>query len=214
MKYTHSFIMIHAFTMKPTDMIYYKNYLQKILPNTVKINYIYPRAPVRKITCYDGQKYTAWYDYESELVENEDDEINKDHLLEQVNKIHKIIDNEKKRYKGDCSKIYLLGYSQGCCMALAAGISYKEKLGGIIGFKGHIPSIIDDYRGTKQDIWVTHGKKDYTIGFDVAEEYYNKYIKLGYNIEFLKQPKANHDGPSGIREQMKSLQIWINKKIN
>ena len=107
MKYTHSFIMLHAFTMKPSDMIYYKNYLQRILSKNVNINYIYPKAPVRKITCYDGQKYTAWFDYLSELVENEDDEINKDHLLEQVGKIHKIIDKEKKRYKGDCSKIEL-----------------------------------------------------------------------------------------------------------
>lgn len=214
-KYTHSFIMIHAFTMKPSDMIYYKNYLQRILSKDVNINYIYPKAPVRKITCYDGQKFTAWFDYLSELVENEDDEINKDHLLEQVDKIHKIIDKEKKRYKGDCSKIYLLGYSQGACMALDSGISYPEKLGGIIGFKGHINMDIDDYKRSKQDIWVTHSRGDDTIAFDVAKEYYDKYKKIGYNITLFEQgKKVNHDANSGIREQIKSLKFWLNGRIN
>ena len=68
MKYTHSMIMLTGFTMKASDMKYYSQYINKFLPKDVKINYIYPKPPTRKITCYDGQKYSAWFDYINELI--------------------------------------------------------------------------------------------------------------------------------------------------
>ena len=213
MRYTHSFIMLHAFSMKPSDMIYYKKYLERIIPKNIKINYIYPKAPIRKITCYDNDKYNSWFDYINEEVENIDGEINKKHLIEQCSKIHDILDKEVKIYNGDYSKLFLLGYSQGACMALDAGLSYSNKIGGIIGFKGHINRDIDEYFKTKQDIWVTHGEKDTTIKLKVAEEYYDKYKKKGCDIEFLKQSNANHDAYSGIRRQIKSLKIWLDRKF-
>ena len=214
MKYTHSVIMLTGFTMKASDMKYYAQYINKILPENIKINYIYPKPPTRKITCYDGQKYRAWFDYINEMVENEDDDINSEHLLEQCDRIHGILDKEVKRYNGDYSKLFLLGYSQGACLSLDAGLTYSKKIGGVIGFKGHINMDIDDHLGVKQDIWVTHGKGDDTIGFEVAEEYYKKYSKLGYDITFFKQDeKVNHDANSGIREQIKSLEPWLLKKL-
>ena len=73
---------------------------------------------------------------------------------------------------------------------------------------------IDDHLGVKQDIWVTHGKGDHVVGFEVAEEYYDKYNKLGYDITFFKQDKkVNHDANSGIREQIKNLEPWFIKKL-
>ena len=214
MKYTHTFVMLTGFTMKATDMKYYAQYINNFLPKEININYIYPKPPVRKITCYDGQKYNAWFDYINEMVENEDDDINSEHLLEQCTRIHDILDKEVKRYNGDYNKLFLLGYSQGACLALDAGLSYSKKMGGVIGFKGHINMDIDKHVKSKQDIWVTHGKGDDTIGFEVAQEYYNKYIDMGYNITFIEQSKkVNHDANSGIREQIKNLKPWLLKKL-
>ena len=139
---------------------------------------------------------------------------NKDHLLEQCHRIHGILDKEVKRYNGDYSKLFLLGYSQGACLALGAGLSYSKKIGGVIAFKGHINMDIDKHVKSKQDIWATHGKGDDTIGYEVAEEYYKKYIKMGYDITFFKQDKSvNHDANSGIREQIKNLEPWLLNKI-
>ena len=214
MKYTHSFIMLTGFTMKAKDMMYYTQYINKFIPKDIKINYIFPKPPVRKITCYDGTKYNAWFDYINEMVENEDDDINSEHLLEQCDRIHDILDKEVKKYNGDYSKLFLLGYSQGACLALDSGLSYHKKIGGVIGFKGHINMDIDKHVKSKQYIWVTHGKGDDTIGFEVAEEYYKKYIELGYDITFYKQnKKVNHDANSGIRSQMSSLKPWLFDKF-
>ena len=214
MKYTHSFIMLTGFTMNSSDMEYYSTYINKLIPKDVKINYIYPQPPTRKITCYDGKKFKAWFDYINELVENEDDDINPEHLLEQCKRIHSILDKEVIKYKGDYSKLFICGYSQGACVALDTSISYPKKIGGVIAFKGHINSDIDGHRKSKQDIWATHSKGDDTIGFEVAEEYYDKYRKLGYNITFFKQgQKVNHDANSGVKEQLISLKPWLLGKL-
>ena len=94
-------------------------------------------------------------------------------------------------------------------MALSAGLSYPHKLGGIIAFKGHIPREIDDHLTVKQDIWATNSKGDSTIPFEISKEYYDKYIKKGYNITLFEQDKPNHNASSGIRDQMKSLRPWL-----
>ena len=58
-KYTHSLIFLHGFTMKADEMKYFTNKIDKILPKNVKMKYILPQAPKRKITCYKGKVYTA-----------------------------------------------------------------------------------------------------------------------------------------------------------
>ena len=98
-------------------------------------------------------------------------------------------------------------------MAMDMGITYPKKLGGIIGFKGDIPNVTDEDR-YKQPIWVCHGKKDDTIGFDVAKESYYKYKKkYKYDITFLEQKNANHNENSGILEEMRSLKVWLQSRI-
>ena len=207
-KYTHSCILLHGFTMKPNEMIYYSKYINRILPENVIMKYIYPKAPIRKITCYDGKKYSAWYDYytNDKIVE---EKINKKDLIESRNKIHKIIFKEKQYHNGDTSKIFIGGCSQGGCMALDTGISFPEKLGGIIGFKGHIINYTFNSIKINQKIWVCHGLKDNIIGYKVAKTSYDKYKKLGYDITFLSQKNVNHDINTGIYEQMRSLKNWL-----
>ena len=92
-------------------------------------------------------------------------------------------DRKEKEKIGKYNRIFLAGYSQGCCMALEAGITFPKTLGGIIGFKGHIPEMYD--KTYNQSIWVTHGRYDDTIGFDVAKQSYDKFSN--YDITFLKQ---------------------------
>ena len=74
-------------------------------------------------------------------------------------------------------KVFLVGYSQGCCQMLDAGLTYPKKLGGLIGFKGHILSYTHKYNIYDQSIWVTHGKKDDAIGAVIKSP-------LAPNIEF------------------------------
>jgi len=214
--YTHTIIFLHGFTMKSEEMIYFKNKINTILKdkkdkNKLRIKYIFPQAPKRKISCYNGKIYTAWFDYLSENIFTEE-EINSTHLFSSCDKIHKLIDKEVL-YHNDPKKVFIGGYSQGCGMALTAGLTYSKKLGGIIGFKGIIHKETYLKKIYKQNIWVTNGKKDKTIGYDIVNKLYNDLIKKGYKLTFLSQENVNHGMRSGIIEQMVSLKSWLNKLL-
>lgn len=206
-KNTHSMIFLHGFTMKAENMKYFTKKIDKILPKGVVMNYILPQAPIRKITCYKGKQYTAWYDYITELNVVEE-KINHSDLKESRKFIHKLLDDEIKLL-GDSKKVFLGGYSQGCCQMLDAGLTYPQLLGGLIGFKGHIPSFTDKSKTYKQKIWVCHGIKDDTIGYEVAKNSYDKYDKKGYNIKFLSQDKVTHEMNSGILQEIRELKTWL-----
>ena len=210
MKYTHSCILLHSFTSSPNEMIYFSKHITNILPKNMRMKYIYPKAPIIKISCYEGIKYPSWYDYLTNYKIYEEEISIKD-LHESCNRIHNIINEEKLYHKDNTSKIFIGGYSQGACMALASGILYPDKLAGIIGFKGHIPSDIDEHVINPQRIWVCHGLEDKTIGYKVAKTSYDKYKKRKYDITFLSQKKVNHEQKTGIKELMDSLKLWLDK---
>ena len=212
-KYSHSFIFLHGFTMHPDEMIFIKKRINNILPKNINIKYIFPKAFMKKITCYNNEKYLAWYDYYDPNIYTEP-KINESDLIKSRKRIHKLISKEKSYHNGKSNKIFVLGYSQGCCMALDAGITYPEKLGGIIGFKGHIINYTFDSikQGVQQNIWVCHGKMDQTIGYNVAKKSYDKYKKMGYDITFLSQ-NVNHGMITGIKDQMISLKIFLDKYL-
>ena len=110
---------------------------------------------------------------------------------------------------GDPKKVFLGGYSQGCCTMLDAGLTYPQSLGGMIGFKGHIPSFTDKSKTYKQNIWVCHGIKDDSIGYKVSKSSYDRYMKKGYDINFLSQDKVTHEMNSGILEEIRELKTWL-----
>lgn len=207
MKYTHSIILIHGFTMSSDDMKYYIDKLKNIIPNNYNIKYICPTSPKRKITIYKEKKYNSWYDY---LTPDCDKEpiINEKHLLETRNKIHNIMKKEINYHK-DPLKIFLLGISQGCCIAIDASITFPIKIGGVIGIKGHVISkSLKDFK-KNQTMIITHGKKDKTIHWKFAKKTYENLKKKNPQIKIILQENVNHSIPSGIILDMKNIKQWI-----
>ena len=210
-KYTHTLIFLHGFTMSPKDNKYFTDKILRLFPKDMKVRVFHPKAPLRMISCYKRNIYTAWFDYYTKYHYKK--ECINEELLKNIRKrLHRIIDKAVD-YHGDSKKVFVAGYSQGSSMAMDMGITYPKKLGGIIGFKGDIPNVTDEDK-YKQSIWACHGKKDDTIGFDVAKESYDKYKKkYKYDLTFLEQKNANHNENSGVLEEMRSLKEWLNKRI-
>lgn len=211
-KYTHSLIFLHGFTMKGDDMKGFTETLNVILPKNAIFKYILPTAPSREITIYSGEKENAWYDYFTENITSEE-EINTTQLEESRAEIHTLLDKEVSFLK-DSTKVFIGGYSQGCCQALDAGLTYQNKLGGIIGIKGHIPSHTAESTNYDQNIWACHGTNDDSIGYSLVKNKYDEYKGEDFSIEFITLPGANHDLEDGIDESvLGSLQKWIISRL-
>ena len=206
MNYTHSIVILPGFTMDAEDMEYYKNKLTQTFPD-YKIKYRTITPPLRKITIYKNKKYNAWYDYLTPHCDKEP-EINEEQLVKSRNRIHKVLDNEIK-LMNDKHKVYLFGYSQGCCMALDAGLTYSTSIGGIIGLKGHVISkTLEDFK-TNQSLLIFHGRSDKTIFYEFSKKLYVQLKKMNPKIKFIAQKNVNHSLRSGIINQMKSIKEFI-----
>ena len=200
-KYDYSFILLPGFTMDGEDMEYYENKLRDTYP-LLTLKFIKPTASKIKISIYNGQKYNSWYDY---YTPNCDEEpiINEQQLINNRNRIHRLLYKEID-YHNDPKKVFLSGMSQGCCMALDAGLTFPQEIGGIIGFKGHLIKRTLKDISSKQKVWVCHGFNDKTIFYDFATETYNRLKEKNKNFYLLTQ-NCNHSMVSGIINQMKSI---------
>ena len=197
-----TFIVLPGFTMDH----------QALKPIISKLKGIYPKAkmvklnpPYRKVSIYKNKVYRSWYDYFSNYRLKEEC-IDTQQLIESRKNIHDKVIKESKYT--NLNNIYLLGYSQGACMALDAGLTFQHKIGGIIALKGHIPSKTLESLSIKQNVLAAHGRGDKTIGFNVASKSYHNLANRGYNIEFLKQ-NCNHGLKTGLTEQLKYIEKFI-----
>jgi predicted esterase len=204
-KYTYTFILLPGFTMEGSDMEYYENKIRSTYPGTI-IKFIKPTASKVKVSIYNGKKYNSWYDYYTPNCDKEPI-INEQHLINNRIRIHKLL-NKEIEYHGEPGKVFLAGMSQGCCMALDAGLTFPQKIGGIIGFKGHlIKRTLKDFI-LKQKVWVCHGVNDKTIFYDFANETYNNLKEKNEDVYLLTQ-NCNHSMVSGIINQMKSIKEYF-----
>ena len=197
-----TFIVLPGFTMDSSGLTPLTDKLKKMF---TKAKFIKLNPPYRKVSIYKNMRYRAWYDYFSNYRLKEEC-IDTQQLIESRNRIHNAILKESKYT--DFKNIYLIGYSQGACMSLDAGLTFQHKLGGIIALKGHIPSKTFESLSVKQNVLAVHGRTDKTIGFNVASKSYHNIANRGYNIEFLKQ-NCNHGLKTGLNEQLKYIEQFI-----
>ena len=99
------------------------------------IRFIFPSAPSIPVTWNSGYVMPAWYDISgSDLIKKQDAKgIAKSALA-----IGELI--EEQHQKGIAyNNIVLAGFSQGCAMALHTGLSYPQKLAGVMALSGYLP---------------------------------------------------------------------------
>ena len=76
-------------------------------------------APCVPVTCNGGMVMNSWYDI---LTFKPKIEVDEKSIKENTERIIKRIEEEAKVLNGDYSKIFVGGFSQGCCMALNSAI--------------------------------------------------------------------------------------------
>jgi phospholipase/carboxylesterase len=99
------------------------------------VRFIFPHAPVRPITIFEGDAVRAWYDITT-LGESPDRETMAD-VIVSAELINRLIEREMER--GIPSKnIVLMGFSQGAAMALHVGHRFHKPLMAVLVFSGYI----------------------------------------------------------------------------
>jgi phospholipase/carboxylesterase len=180
-------IVLHGLGADGTDFLPMADELK--LDAVGPVRFLFPRAPVRKVTINGGQPMRAWYDILGVDLVRREDAVG---VRESVAQVHALLDKEVARGV-PAGRIVLAGFSQGCAITLAAGVRYPRRLAGLIGMSGYMP-LADTTSMERQDahrdlpVMLAHGRNDGVVPLARGTAARELLQALGHPVEWHDYP--------------------------
>lgn len=174
------------------------------------VRFVFPHAPIRPVTVNGGMKMRAWYDiYGPDLVRREDEAG----LRASVAEVQALLDREAERGIPP-DRTVLMGFSQGCAMALLAGLRAPRRLAGLAGLSGYLPlatTTATERSAANQDVpvFMAHGRVDPVVMLARGTASRDALQALGYRVEWHDYPMAH----SVCMEEIEDLNAWLLKVL-
>ena len=203
-----SVIILHGLGADGTDFLPMADELD--LAAVGPVRYLMPRAPVRRVTINGGQPMRAWYDILGvDLVKREDEAG----LRDSMQQVGELIDREVARGV-PASRIVLAGFSQGCAIALGAGLRHPQRLAGLAGLSGYVP-LADTGAVERQPasqglpVFLAHGRSDGIVPLARGTAGRELLQGLGCDVEWHDYPMEH----SVCMEEVVALNRWLLKVL-
>jgi phospholipase/carboxylesterase len=201
-------IILHGLGADGTDFLPMADELK--LGALGPVRFVFPRAPVRPVTINGGYAMRAWYDIlGADIVQREDAAG----LRESMRLVRQLVEREVRRGM-PARRIVLAGFSQGCAVALGAGLRHPERLAGLAGLSGYVP--LADSTAAERDpanretpVFLAHGRSDGVV--PLARGIAGRDL-----LQALGQPVEWHDYPmehSVCMEEVQALNGWLLKVL-
>lgn len=169
----------------------------RFLPNILQIpdlGYLLVNAPDPYFTGF------SWFD----IMENPEPGILRS---------RKLLTSLFKKIEGDweLKNVGLLGFSQGCLMALDLALTYPKVLGCIVGISGYVYGL-EKYPenfspvAKKQQIMVTHGTDDPLLPLERTQSQISQLIGMGIHIDWQVYEKDHTIEP---RQEVADIRSFI-----
>ena len=203
-----SVIVLHGLGADGTDFLSMADELD--LAAVGPVRFLMPRAPVRRVTINGGQPMRAWYDIlGADLVKREDEAG----LRESMQQVGQLIDREVARGV-PASRIVLAGFSQGCAIALGAGLRHGERLAGLVGLSGYVPlaatSAAERHAASQGlPVFMAHGRSDGIVPLARGTAGRDLLKGLGCDVEWHDYPMEH----SVCMEEVLALNRWVLKVL-
>ena len=162
-------ILCHGFGGDGKDISSLAINWQRFLPDAI---FLSPNAP--EICSINPQGF-QWFD-----LSTEKEEIILKKSLVAEEKLEKFLDQVTENYSVEDANLALVGFSQGCMMAIQVGLKRKKKLNCVIGYSGKIinQNHLSNNINSRPKIFLMHGEKDTIVPpthLLESKEYLNKH---------------------------------------
>jgi phospholipase/carboxylesterase len=174
------------------------------------VRFVFPHAPVIPVTINNGYRMRAWYDIlGADLVRREDEAG----LRQSLASVLALLARENERGIPS-ERIVLAGFSQGCAMALLAGVRHASRLAGIVGLSGYLPlaavtAAERNQANADTPIFLGHGSLDNVVSVQRGRESRDVLKALGHPVEWHEYPIAH----SVNMEEIQDLNRWLLKVL-
>ncbi len=127
------------------------------------------------------------------------------------NFVNKVVENLVGNFSVSREKVFLFGFSQACALNFRYAFTFPEKVCGIVGVCGGIPSDLETneiYQPLDAETFYLYSDED---EFYSLEKYENYVGRLKENVSHLETKKyhAKHEITDEMRKDVK---IWLTKK--
>ena len=201
---TASIIVLHGLGADGNDFVPITQELD--LTPEGPVRFVFPHAPVMRVTINGGAPMRAWYDIlGTDLVRREDEAG----LRRSLAAVTALIDREVARGV-EAGRIVIAGFSQGCAMSLLTGLRYPRRLAGIVGLSGYLPlaaATEAERHGANHDtpIFLAHGLQDGIVPIARGTASRDLLVSLGHKVEWHQYPMPH----SVCMEEIADLNRWL-----
>ena len=167
------------------------------LPAAYAVRFLFPSAPSIPVTINQGMVMPAWYDI-MELGENR--RLDEEGLRASAGKVHALLQQEIDRGVPS-ERILLAGFSQGGAVCLEAGLSFQDRIGGIIALSTYFPtaaSVVVHPAQSGLPVLVCHGSMDPMLNESLGHAAVESLRRLGMVPEYHAYPMAHQVSPQEI----------------
>lgn len=208
-----SIVVLHGLGADGTDFLSLADELD--LAAVGPLRWLLPRAPVRPVTLNNGYRMRAWYDILGTELERAQGTPREDAagLRDAFAQVHALLDREVARGV-PAKRIVLAGFSQGCAVALGAGLRYPRRLAGLAGLSGYLPlaeTTSAERHAANQavPIFLAHGTRDAVVPHARGAGSRDALAALGYRPAWHEYPMEH----SVCAEEIADLQAWLQRVL-
>ncbi len=194
-------IWLHGLGADATDF----EPLVPMLGLNIELKFIFPNAPERPITINGGSKMRGWFDIDQFSADGSLSDIE-----ESAQSVTVLIE-EEIRSGTPAEKITIAGFSQGGVIALHLGLSYNEKLKGIMALSTYLydpESVVEriGFANIETQIFMAHGISDPMIPITKAITSRETLLGLNYPVDWHEYAMGHQVCPQEVSE----IGLWLN----
>ena len=203
-KPTASVIWLHGLGADGNDFVPIVPELK--LPAALGLRFLFPHAPVRRVTINNGVAMRAWYDIAATDLNSRADIAG---VRQSQAEVEALIAREKTRGVA-ASRIVLAGVSQGGAIALYTAIRHQERLAGVIALSTYLvlaDKLAEEAAAANRDlpIFMAHGTADPVVRFEWGDTSRRALAANGYRVEWHTY-RMEH---SVCMEEIEAIGIWL-----
>jgi phospholipase/carboxylesterase len=199
-----SIIVLHGLGADGSDFLPIAQELDLAAAGAVR--FVLPNAPMRPVTLNNGYVMRAWYDIVALGGQAREDEAG---LRESQRAVEGLIERERSRGI-DASRIVLMGFSQGCAVALLTGLRHAHRLAGIVALSGYLPLAATtraelSAANAQVPVFLAHGRDDTVIDPARCAASRDALAALGLPVEWHEYAMGHAVCPQEIAD----LERWL-----
>jgi len=172
----------------------------------VPVRFVFPHAPVRRVTINGGMAMRAWYDILGFDRRAREDAAG---IRASAAAVTELVDREIERGMSS-DRIVLAGFSQGGAIALHTALREPRPLAGVLALSTYLPlaATLASERSAanaRLPLFMAHGTDDGVLPLQLAETSRAALEALGYAVEWHAYPMAH----SVCLEEVGAIGAWL-----